>query len=135
MEHKNNELSRRSFVKATAYVAPVILTLRARPAHASVGSGHSHVSPGVSAKQVRSEARTFVTDLRNSEHGPISPEVHSRMRRTVESWQDSGADKYIERSVSRTINRLHRSGNDGAKNRMKTEVARLLDLAKRLLGL
>ncbi len=36
---KSNEQSRREFIKKTAYVAPVILTLRATPASARAGSG------------------------------------------------------------------------------------------------
>jgi hypothetical protein len=140
MERKQNELSRRSFVKATAYVAPLILTLKARPAHASLGSGHSSgpsqgTPAGVSDKHLRKEVKTFVSDLRSTEHGPISPEVRSRLVSTAGNWDASGADKYIERSVSRAINQLHRSGNERGANRMKNGIAYLTTLWTRLLGL
>lgn len=37
--------TRRNFLKAATYVAPVILTLKATPAHAQAGSGQG-IAPG-----------------------------------------------------------------------------------------
>ena len=89
----------------------------------------------MSDKHLRKEVKTFVSDLRGTEHGPISPEVRSRLVSTAGNWDASGADKYIERSVSRAINQLHRSGNERGANRMKNGIAYLTTLWTRLLGL
>jgi hypothetical protein len=43
--------SRRSFVKSTAYVAPLILSLRADPAFASYGSGRRMAEPPQSQRR------------------------------------------------------------------------------------
>jgi hypothetical protein len=136
MERTHSELSRRSFVRTTAYTVPVILTLKARPAHASLGSGHSQPTPpGVSRRQLRSEVKTFASDLQSSEHGPISAEVRNRLINTAENWSATGADRYITRSVDRTINRLHRSGKERAVDRIQNSIAHLTTLWNRLLGL
>lgn len=41
IDERADDQSRRSFIKKTAYVAPMILTLKAVPAFASAGSGAS----------------------------------------------------------------------------------------------
>lgn len=127
MEPKQNELSRRTFFKTTAYVAPVILTLKARPAHASVGSGL------FGDKKLRSEVERFVSDVRKSEHGQISAEDRSRVQRTVQDWQASGTDRYIQRAVDHKIKDLKRSGNEREAKQLKKEIAHLIELARNLL--
>jgi hypothetical protein len=41
-----HDQSRRSFIKTTAYVTPLILSLKAAPAFASYGSGHGNNGVG-----------------------------------------------------------------------------------------
>jgi hypothetical protein len=127
MEPTQNELSRRSFFKTAAYVAPVILTLKARPAHASIGSGQ------FGGKKLRSEVERFVNDVRKSEHSQISAEDRSRMQRQAQEWRASGTDRYIQRAVDHKIKDLKRSGNERAAIELKKEVAHLIELAKKLL--
>jgi hypothetical protein len=45
-DRTDNEQTRRSFIKTAAYVAPAILTLKAAPAFAAVGSGNCNNGPG-----------------------------------------------------------------------------------------
>jgi hypothetical protein len=126
MEH-NNQLSRRSFVKTAAYVAPVILTLKARPAHASLGSGQ------FGDKKLRGEVERFVSDVRRSEHEQISADDRTRMQTQAKEWQDNGTERYLHGVVDHKIKTLKRSGNERAANTFKKEVAHLIELAKRLL--
>jgi hypothetical protein len=131
MERTQNQLSRRSFVKATAYVAPVILTLKARAAHASVGSGDLGKPSG---KDLETQVNAFVTDLRNSEHGPTSPEVRNRLVTTAQDWHASGTDRYIERRIRRTLKDLNRSGKSERANQIKEDLAHLTKLFRKLVS-
>jgi hypothetical protein len=47
IEPRTDEQTRRSFVKTAAYVAPLILSLKAEPAFASHGSGSARGNNGV----------------------------------------------------------------------------------------
>ena len=53
--------------------------------------------------------------------------------RTIQDWQASGTDRYIERAVDHKIKDLKRSGNERAAYDLKKEVAHLIELAKKLL--
>lgn len=43
--------TRREVIKAAAYVAPVVLTLTAKPAKAQIGSGRGQTSETITAKR------------------------------------------------------------------------------------
>lgn len=131
MEGTMNELTRRSFVKTAAYVAPVILTLKARPAHASLGSGHF----GNADAQLRRDVERFVADLRKAERGKLSEEERVRLARQAREWQDAGIDKRIQSVIDQKIVDLKKSGNRSAANQLKAEVAHLLKLATQFLRL
>jgi len=130
MEPNSNDLSRRSFVKAAGYVAPVILTLKARPAHASLGSG----AFGTDAR-LRRDLNRVVGDLRRAEkQGRMSDENRANLQRTAQEWQAAGTDKYVRDAIDRKIDALKRSGKKSQAKKLKTELDHLIALARKFLG-
>jgi hypothetical protein len=71
-QHADNP-SRRAFIKKTAYVAPLILTLKAAPAFASQGSGQlGSVDYGAIEEDAISYDSLAGSTLKYSHRGPVA---------------------------------------------------------------
>ena len=65
-----HDSSKRRFVKAAAYIAPVILTLKVTPTFASGGSGRGNGNPGAPGEE-----------FNPSEQSPAAPSSSKKKRR------------------------------------------------------
>lgn len=88
-DNRLNDGSRRRFVKAAAYAAPLVLTLRAEPAFASYGSGippASYDTAGPSVQGRHARLRNLFTNR--------SPNAHAtegtRWWRRLLNWRAAG---------------------------------------------